>query len=393
LQCNAPQSQDPTTLQYGCGVATAAQVNKLSSDVAALEPKLNAAAAQASSVSSAQAANNQTAVLRAELDALRAAIGALTAKSQAEIAALTAQVQQLKANATNATDPAVAQQVAALAAADTRTAQKLASLDAADQTAAQGIAALNATLAAVKSAQEADAAAISLANATVESVKSTATRGAAAIASVNASLTSLAATVANVSGIDFSIYAKTADLANLDAVTLGGVPAAQYLRLRVMLYRASDTRRNGNLGGRTGADALCSASAFRPAGLAQARAFLSISSADQISNFPALYNVPNGPPVQSVSGVVLASNFTTLLGGSIQQTLQQAGVFTSTNGPSWWSGSDASGNALSSTCLGFTSDSAGGAGGPGLTGRTDSAWLQSSVVSCFSNLGLICIAF
>ncbi|KIZ01641.1 hypothetical protein MNEG_6323 [Monoraphidium neglectum] len=266
-------SKDPTTLQYGCGVATVSQVNKVSSDLAALEPKLNAVAAQASSVSSAQAANNQTAVLRAEMDVLRAAIAAFTASSQAAVAALTAQVQQLKANATNATDPAIAQQIAALAAADTRTAQKLASLDAADQTAAQGIAALNATLAAVKSAQEADAAAISLANATVESVKSTATRGAAAIASVNASLTGLAATVTNVSGIDLSIYAKTADLANLDAVTLGGVPAAQYLRLRVMLYRESDTLRDGSLGGRpggrSGADALCRASALRPAGLAQ----------------------------------------------------------------------------------------------------------------------------
>ncbi|KIZ02045.1 hypothetical protein MNEG_5915 [Monoraphidium neglectum] len=243
-------SKDPTTLQYGCGVATVAQVNKVSNDLAALEPKLNAVAAQASSVSSAQAANNQTAVLRAEMDALRAAIEAFKGNSQAAVAALTAQVQQLKGNATNSTDPAVAQQIAALAAADTRTAQKLALLDAADQTAAQGIAALNATLAAVKSAQEADAAAISLANATVESVKSTATRGAADIASVNASLTGLAATVANVSGIDFSIYAKTADLVNLNAVTLGGVPAAQYLRLRVVLYRESDTLRDGNLGGR-----------------------------------------------------------------------------------------------------------------------------------------------
>ncbi|KIY97164.1 hypothetical protein MNEG_10798 [Monoraphidium neglectum] len=236
-------SKDPTTLQYGCGVATVAQVNKVSGDLAALEPKINAAAAQATSAQAALAGgNNQTAVLRAEVNALRAAIAALTAKSRDQIAALNAQVQELKANATNGTDPAIAQQIAALAAADTRTAQKLALLDAADQTAAQGVAALNSTLAATKSAQEANAAAISLANATVESVKSSVTAGAAAVTLVNASLTALASTVANVSAIDFSVYAKTADLANLNAVTLGGIPAAQYLRLRRLSVQAHRAR-------------------------------------------------------------------------------------------------------------------------------------------------------
>jgi hypothetical protein len=36
--------QDPTKLRYGCGVATAAQADRVSSDLAALEPKVTAAA-------------------------------------------------------------------------------------------------------------------------------------------------------------------------------------------------------------------------------------------------------------------------------------------------------------------------------------------------------------
>jgi hypothetical protein len=131
-----------------------------------------------------------------------------------------------------------------------------------------------------------------------------------------------------VSAIDFSVFAKSTDLANLNAVTLGGVPAAQFLRSRVVLYRESDTERNGDLGGRSGADALCSASPSRPAGLVVTHAFLSTSASDQISGFTALYGVPSSLPIESPSGVVLASNFATLLGGTIQRTLRDAGVFT-----------------------------------------------------------------
>ncbi|KIZ01093.1 hypothetical protein MNEG_6866 [Monoraphidium neglectum] len=269
-------SKDPTKLRYGCGVATAAQVDRVSSDLAALEPKVTAAAAQASSLQATFVqGSNQTAALRAQVDELKATI-----------AALTASVQKLQANAANATVPGtIIQELAAFAAADTRTAQQLAVLEAANQTVARDIAALksapqqcfcgmelsavNTTLAAIKAAQAADTAAVSLANTTVESLKATVTTGAAAIASVNTSLTTLAANVANVSAIDFSVYAKTTDLANINSVSLGGVPAAQYLRSRVVLFSESITGRNGNLGGRSGADALCSASLNRPAGLVQ----------------------------------------------------------------------------------------------------------------------------
>jgi hypothetical protein len=387
----------------------------VSSDLAALEPKVNAAAAQASSVAALVKESNQTAALRAEIDALRAAIVVLTANTQGlqanasnaarqiaaltaanqtaarEVAALTAQVQDLKAITTNTTVPAgVAQQIAALAAADALTTQQLTLLQAANQTAVQDIRALNTTLAALRSAQQANEAAISLANATVESIKSVVTTGAAAVAAVNSSLTNLTTIVANVSAIDFSVFAKSTDLANLNAVTLGGVPAAQFLRSRVVLYRASNARILGNLGGRSGTDALCSASPFRPAGLVVTRAFLSTSASDQISDFTALYGVPSSLPIESPSGVVLASNFTTLLGGSIQRSLRDAGVFASL--VNWWSGSDASGN-VADTCSGFTSSTVTTQGQIGSSTAVDGQWISILVATCNARVNVMCIAF
>ncbi|KIY92266.1 hypothetical protein MNEG_15697, partial [Monoraphidium neglectum] len=339
---------DPTKLRYGCGVATTAQVNRVSSDLAALEPKITAAAAQVSSVKATVVQkSNETAALRAQVVELKAAA-----------AALGALVQQLQANAANATDPGtiITQELAALAAADARAAQKLALLQAANQTAARDIAALKSaqqqctcgpelfavdtTLAAIKAEQAANAATVSLANATLESLKSTVATGAAAIEAANTSLPALTAKLASVSAtmstIDFTVYAKTADLANINAVRLGGVPAAQYLRSRVVIYRESLTSRNGNLGGRSGADALCRASLHRPAGLVQVRAFLSTSSSDQIANFPTLYRLPGGLAIESPGGAVLASNFTSLLDGSMSQSLTAAGILSPRDG--FWSG-------------------------------------------------------
>jgi hypothetical protein len=393
-----PLTQDPTKLRYGCGVATTAQVNRVSSDMAALETKVNAAAAQASSLQGTFVqGNNQTAALLAEMDALRAALTTLTAN-----------VQKLQANSANTTNlSTITQELAALAAADTRTAQKLALLEAVNQTTAQDIAALksssqqcacgselsavNTSLATIQSVQAANAAVVSLANTTVESLKATVTTGAAVIASVNTSLATLAATVANVSAIDLSVYAKTADLASINAVSLGGVPAAQYLRSRVVVYRESSTERNGNLGGRSGADALCSASINRPTGLVQVHAFLSISASDQIADFPTLYGVPTGLPIESRRGAVLARNFTGMLGGTILLSFQEAGVIDIL--ARVWTGSESTGLVAANTCAGFTDGSANFRGSTGLTSSTSSTWIASARPPCNILSFITCIAY
>jgi hypothetical protein len=367
--------------------------------VTALEPKVTAAAAQATSLQATFVqGSNQTAALRAQVDELKATV-----------AALSTLVQKLQSNAANATIPGtITQELAALAAADTLTAQKLALLEAANQTAAQDIAALktssqqcacgselsavNTSLAAIQSVQAANAVAVSLANTTVESLKATVTTGAVAIASVNTSLAALAATVANVSAIDFSIYAKTTDLANINAARLGGVPAAQYLRARVVIYRESSTDRTGNLGGRSGADALCSTSTNRPTGLTQVHAFLSTSATDQIADFPTKYGVPTGLAIEAPSGAVLAPNFTSMLGGLLL-SLRDAGVFATDT--RFWSGSTPGGVA-GSNCLGFTVTAlpcCSVAGRSGISFTNNSTWIQLGASMCDTLNSVLCIAY
>jgi hypothetical protein len=459
VPCTSPLIfQDPTKIHYGCGAATVAQVNKVSSDLAALEPKVAAAARAmelASSVQATLGGSNQTTALRAEVDALRAGVAALTAAdtratqqltaleaanqtAARQIAVLTAIVQELQANATNATNPGIvsqqlaalaaadvgtaqrlallvaanttsAQQIANLAAANSRAAQQLALLEAANQTAALEITALksaaqqctcglelkavNSTLADIRSVQQADAAAISLAKATVNTLKSTVMAGAAATESVNSSLTFLAAAVANVSAMNFSAYAKISDLANINAVTLAGVPAAQFLRVRVVLYQESAGGRTGDLGGRTGADALCSLASSRPPGLARVHAFLTTSASDEIRNFPSVFGLPTGLPFESPTGAVVAGNFTDLLDGTISQSLFDAGVLTA-SGVAWWSGTDSGGQMSAATCKGFTSiERTANSGRAGISNSASSNWISNSFSICELTLPIVCVAF
>jgi hypothetical protein len=392
--------QDPWKVHYGCGVATVAQVDTLSGSLAALEPRINSVAAQTTSAQASLAiGSNQTATLRAEVDALTAALAALRAK-----------VQELQKNASNvnATDPGIAQQLVALAAADASNAQKMALLEAANRSATQDLAALqaasqqcacgaelsavNATLQAIQLVQGAEAAATSLVNTTIKTLISTVAADRATLASVNATIADLTATVANasaiVSAIDLSTYAKTADLANIDAASLGGVPASRYLRSRVVLFAESSTQRNGALGGRSGADALCTASTVRPAGLVQVRAFLSVSAADQIKDFPALYGVPTGLPIEGLSGILLASNFTSSL-PNIRVTLTAAGVLPAA--ADFWSGSAPDGT-VGEVCTGWSTGAADVFGTFSISDRF-SQFLRRGDFSCDSLCYLMCIAF
>jgi hypothetical protein len=414
---------------------------------------VTAAVAQASSLqATVTQERNQTAALRAEMDALRSTIAALTTAgartaqqlalletanqtAAQKIVALTATVQELQATATNATNSAsVTQQFATLASTDTRTAQQLALLEAANKTAAQQIAdlaatnlrntqrlallevanqtavqeiaalksapqqctcglelaAVNTTLATVTSLQRADAAAISQTNATVEALRSAVASDAGSIAFVNTTLGTLAATVANLSAVNFTTFVTTTDLQIIDAATLGGTPAAQYLRVRVVLF--AGPRRTGALGGRSGADDLCSISAARPAGLARVRAFLSISSSDQLKDFPTLYGVPTSLAITGPAGTVIAASFSSLFTPPLQSSLSGGQVFPR---GAWWSGTAADGSASTDTCNGFTSGVTTTNAPIGNAVSTDSTWLASSGVgsACSNNAVIVCIAF
>ena len=92
---------------------------------------------------------------------------------------------------------------------------------------------------------------------------------------------------------------------------------------------------DGDMGGRTGADAICQASPSRPAGFANYRAFISIDANDEIRDMPANYGVPTSLPIIGPTGTLIANNWADLLDGSIAASLSAAGVVSS----SWHTGS------------------------------------------------------
>jgi hypothetical protein len=142
------------------------------------------------------------------------------------------------------------------------------------------------------------------------------------------------------------------------------------------------------MGGIIGADAICAASGNAPAGYTTYRALLG-SPAGAINAFP----VPAGVPVQSLTSQVIASNWATMLSGTLLQSLQTAGVIT---GNIWWSGSESGGGytpTLTSDCNAWADGSSGAWGNYGDATATDGTWVISSNSACDMNHSLICVAY
>ncbi len=127
-------------------------------------------------------------------------------------------------------------------------------------------------------------------------------------------------------------------MALLVALAAVPVPVAPQIapQAPLILYEESAAHHNGKLGGRTGADGLCQASANRPAGYTSYRAFISVDADDEIRDMPGNYRVPTNVPIQSLNGTVIANDWADLLDGSITVTLETAGVLTDWL---WWSAS------------------------------------------------------
>jgi len=70
-------------------------------------------------------------------------------------------------------------------------------------------------------------------------------------------------------------------------------------------------------------------------------------------NFPELYGMPTNRPFASPGGSVIADDFADLLDGTIERSLEEAGVVTTEPG-FWFTGSNADGTASENTCSGWT---------------------------------------
>lgn len=167
----------------------------------------------------------------------------------------------------------------------------------------------------------------------------------------------------------------------------------------IILY-STGTGHTGNLGGRTGADALCEGN--KPAGYANWRAFLSVNADDEIRNMPGNYGIPTGIPIKGPNGAQIASNWADLLDGTIAVTLIDAGV-ASVNGLSgeWWSGSYWNGSlALGTqgqpgTCNSWTyAGSSLPYGQVGGIGEINFYWMERYLQYCNrDNVHVLCVAW
>jgi hypothetical protein len=158
-------------------------------------------------------------------------------------------------------------------------------------------------------------------------------------------------------------------------------------------------------GGRSGTDALCAtaATALADGGapLAHVRAFLSVSSADEIRDMPANYGLPTDRPIGSVGGAIVAVDWSHLLGGTLLESLDAAGI--RTGGQGWFSGSNPDGSVATSvteagvhdyTCSGWTSPNGFLDGEYGLGGASSSTWIAVGQATCgVGGYSLLCVGW
>lgn len=117
------------------------------------------------------------------------------------------------------------------------------------------------------------------------------------------------------------------------------------------------------------------------------RAFISVSSDDEIADMPVLYGIPTGRRVIGPGGDRIAADWWDLFDGSIDMTLAQAGIA----GDQWWSGSDDEGRYMDGhSCDGWAGGFNTSSGMSGAHNHPDSRWLEFNDRNCNNPLALLC---
>ena len=159
--------------------------------------------------------------------------------------------------------------------------------------------------------------------------------------------------------------------------------------VRPLLLIETTSIYNGNLGGRTGADAKVQAvyaASYSGFNCSNVRCLISVSDSDEIRDMPALYGVPTDVPVYSPNGTKIANNWSQLMYGggasNLLSSLNDAGLSDGTYGW-WWSGSFGDGSLGWQHCNGYTDTTGGTAGSSSSTiiNETTGNWLWSSSVA------------
>jgi hypothetical protein len=157
------------------------------------------------------------------------------------------------------------------------------------------------------------------------------------------------------------------------------------------LFLFSTALVDGLRGKRAGLDTLCAnrrSSNYPGLPSDNVHAFISVDNNDEIRDMPTKFGLPTYVPIKGPTDSVIADNWADVLDGSIDQTLQNAGIATT----GWWSGSFSDGSIAPNNCLSW--DSGTDTGRIGYVGMTDGNWINSnsndncgnvnSVVLCIS---------
>lgn len=144
---------------------------------------------------------------------------------------------------------------------------------------------------------------------------------------------------------------------------------------------------DGNLGGLGGADSKCQALATTASLPGLFRAWL---SSDTVSAASRLTH--SSVPYRRVDGAIVATNWSDLTDGSLQNPINISEQGTVINSSWVWTNSFADGSirqSSDSSCLNWLSTSSGGATGDST--RTDSGWSEYGASACYYRRPLYCI--
>ena len=100
---------------------------------------------------------------------------------------------------------------------------------------------------------------------------------------------------------------------------------------KIYLFGSTDEH-DGNLGGRTGADALLDADGNKPVACTTAtHAFISVDANDSIANMPTTYCFPDNIKIYAPDGItIIADNWAALMDSSIDVSLRERNVRSTT---------------------------------------------------------------
>ncbi|MDX1956923.1 MAG: fibronectin type III domain-containing protein [Leptospiraceae bacterium] len=170
---------------------------------------------------------------------------------------------------------------------------------------------------------------------------------------------------------------------------------AYTLNDKIVLFRYSSTTA-GNVGGRTGADSLCSTSrsgvTIQPTNITckGVRAFLSFTG-DNIVDMPTAYGIDPTNPIVSASNIAISNNWNALAtSGTISNSMNAAGVSTIT----YWTFTTSTGVVSANSCNnGTSSDGFSYQGSYGNQISITNTWITNTAISCGFTYTILCVCY